>query len=95
MLFNELSEAIGNDTLNIERFLDSFVVSIYAYGKELENYIQISEATSGIEYYYTNIHGGLGILSSCHEIRKNVDIASRTKIDLLSMPWGFKNIGYN
>ena len=95
ILFNELSEAIGNDILNIERFFDSFVVSIYAYGKELEDYTQISEATSGIEYYYTNIHGGLGILSSCHEIRKNVDISSRTKTDLLSMPWGFRNIGYN
>lgn len=95
ILFTTLSEAIGNDILNVERFFDSFIVSIYAYGKELEEYIQISAATSGVEYYYTNIHGGLGLLSSDHEIRKNIEISSRTKTDLLSMPWGFKYIGYN
>lgn len=93
-LFSSLKNAIGDDNLNVERFFDSFVISIFAYGKELEEYKQISEATSGIEYYYTNIHGGLGILSSCHEIKGNVDISSRTKTDLLSMPWGFKHIGY-
>lgn len=94
-LFNVLSKAIGNDNFNVERFYDSFVISIYAYGKELEDYIQLNAATSGIEYYYTNIHGGLGILSSCHEIRQSVDMSSRTKTDLLSKPWGFKYIGYN
>lgn len=94
-LFNLLSEAIGNDNFNVERFYESFIVSIYAYGKELEDYIQLNAATSGIEYYSTNIHGGLGILSSCHEIKKSVDMSSRTKTDLLSKNWGFKYIGYN
>jgi hypothetical protein len=94
-LFNMLSEAIGDDILNVERFYDSFVISIYAYGKELDDYTQLNSATSGIEYYNTNIHGGLGILSSRHEIRQNVDMSSRTKTDLLSKPWGFKYIGYN
>lgn len=95
ILFTLLSNAIGDDILGVERFYDSFVVTIKAYGKELDDYIQLGAATSGIEYQYTNIHGGLGILSSCHEIRQNVDISSRTKTDLLSMPWGFKQIGYN
>lgn len=94
-LFNVLSKAIGNDNFNVERFYNSFVISIFAYGKELEDYIQLNAATSGIEYYSTNIHGGLGILSSCHEIRQSVDMSSRTKTDLLSKPWGFKYIGYH
>ena len=94
-LFNHLAMAIGDDNLNIERFFVNFEIAIYAYSKELYDYIEISAATSGIEYYYSNIHGGLGILSSCHEINGVVDISSRTKTDLLSMPWGFKNIGYH
>jgi len=94
VLFELLSAAIGGDILNVERFYDNFVVSMYAYGKELDEYIQINTDASGIDYYYTNIHGGVGILSSCHTIQKYVDISSRTKIDLLSMPWGFKNVGY-
>ncbi|MBR3427691.1 MAG: hypothetical protein IKG95_07115 [Bacteroidales bacterium] len=94
VLFELLSAAIGGDILNVERFYDNFVVSMYAYGKELDEYIQINTDASGIDYYYTNVHGGVGILSSCHTIQKYVDISSRTKIDLLSMPWGFKNVGY-
>ena len=94
-LFDMLSRAIGDDIHSVERFYDSFIISIYAYGKELDNYIQLNSSTSGIEYYNTNIHGGLGILSSCHEIRQSVDMSSRTKTDLLSKPWGFKYIGYN
>lgn len=93
MLFTLLENAIGDDVY-VERFFDGFVITIFAYGKELEEYIQISEAVSGIDYYYTNIHGGLGILSSRHEIRKNVDISSRTMTDLLSKHWGFKHLGY-
>ena len=95
ILFLLLEKAIGDDILNIERFYENFVITIYAYSKELYDYIQISAATSGIEYYFTNIHGGLGVLSSCHEISGTVDISSRTKTDLLSKPWGFKYIGYN
>ena len=94
ILFTLLSNAIGDDNLNVDRFFESFVVYIFAYDTDLEKYIRICEATSGIEYYYTNIHGGLGILSSCHKISKTVDISSRTKTDLLSMHWGFKHIGY-
>ena len=94
VLFELLSAAIGGDILNVERFYDNFVVSMYAYGKELDEYIQINTDASGIDYYYTDIHGGVGILSSSHTIQKYVDISSRTKIDLLSMPWGFKNVGY-
>lgn len=93
ILFSLLENAIGND-VDVERFFESFVITIFAYGKELEEYIQISEATTGIDYYYTNIRGGLGILSSSHEISKNVDISSRTMTDLLSKHWGFKHIGY-
>lgn len=95
ILFNLLSKAIGDDNFNVERFFDGFVVSVFAYAQELHQYIQVSAATSGIEYYYTNIHGGMGIFSSCHEIRQNIEISSRAKTDLLSMPWGFKHIGYN
>lgn len=94
ILFTLLSEAIGEDTLNVERFYDNFVVYIYAYSEELYDYIKVNAVTSGIEYYYTNIHGGFGILSSCHQIEDVVDITSRAKTDLLSMPWGFKHVGY-
>ena len=93
-LFSLLENAIGDDNLNVERFFDSFVISIFAYGKELEEYTQISGGTSSIDYYYTNIHGGMGILSSYHEISKTVEISSRTMTDLLSMHWGFKHLGY-
>ena len=93
-LFSLLENAIGDDNFNVERFFDSFVITIFAYGKELEEYIRIGEATSSIDYFYTNIHGGLGILSSYHEISKKVDISSRTMTDLLSKNWGFKYIGY-
>lgn len=93
-LFSLLENAIGDDNFNVERFFDSFVITIFAYGKELEEYIQIGGGASSIDYYYTNIHGGLGILSSYHEISKKVDISSHTMTDLLSKGWGFKNIGY-
>lgn len=93
ILFTLLENAIGDD-FYVERFFDSFVITIFAYGKELGEYIQISEAATGIDYYYTNIHGGLGILSSSHEISKTVDISSRTMTDLLSKHWGFKHLGY-
>ena len=93
-LFSLLENAIGDDNFNVERFFDSFVITIFAYGKELEDYTQIGGGTSSIDYYYTNIHGGMGILSSYHEISKNVEISSRTMLDLLSMDWGFKYLGY-
>lgn len=93
-LFSLLENAIGDDNFNVERFFDSFIITIFAYGKELEEYTQIGGGTSSIDYYYTNIHNGMGILSSYHEISKKVDISSRTMTDLLSMDWGFKYIGY-
>lgn len=93
-LFSVLENAIGDDNFNVERFFDSFVITIFAYGKELDEYVQIGGGTSSVDYYYTNIHGGMGILSSCHEISKEVEISRQTMLDLISLDWGFKNIGY-
>jgi len=93
-LFSALENAIRNDTLNVERLFDSFELTIYAYGKELEDYRQVSTASSAIDYIYTNIQGGYGILSSSHRIKEEAQLSSLSQTDLLSMPWGFKHIGY-
>ena len=92
-LFQLLEYAIGDDTLYVDRYFDSFIISIFAYGKELHNYIQLG-SQSIIDYNPTNIHGGCGIFSSCHEIQKPVRISALTQTDLLSKPWGFKHLGY-
>ena len=93
-LFTYLSNAIGDDILNVERFFSSFIVSISAYGNELYEYMLTNSASGIVDYSYTNIHGGVGVISSCYEIEKNLTLSGRTQTDLLSMPWGFKNLGY-
>ena len=99
LLFKVLSDAIGDDNLNVERFFDSFVISIFVSGKELHDYTQMNVPSSGFsqsvaDYSYTNIHGGFGVFSSRYLLRKEVRISSLTQTDLLLMPWGFKNLGY-
>jgi hypothetical protein len=89
-----LSNAIGDDTFNVERFFSSFIISISAYGEELFEYMLTNSASGIVDYTYTNIHGGYGVFSSCYEIEKSVKLSSRTMTDLLAMPWGFKNLGY-
>lgn len=98
-LFTVLSEAIGNDIYDVERFYDSFVISILAYGKELYYYAYMNQPSNGfsqsmVDYSYTNISGGCGVLSSQFVLSKKVSISSRTQSDLMGMPWGFKNLGY-
>lgn len=93
-LFTYLSNAIGDDTFNVERFFSSFIISISAYGEELFEYMLTNSASGIVDYTYTNIHGGYGVFSSCYEIEKSVKLSSRTMTDLLAMPWGFKNLGY-
>ena len=93
-LFTYLSNAIGDDILNVERFFSSFIVSISAYGEELYEYMLTNTASGIVDYSYSNIHGGFGVLSSCYEIEKNVKLSSLTQTDLLAMPWGFKYLGF-
>ena len=93
-LFRVLATAIGDDTIYAERFFDSFVISIAAYGKELHHYALTNQPTSVIDYSYTNIKGGRGVLSSRYRIGKDVKLSSLTQTDLLSMPWGFQHLGY-
>lgn len=99
-LFTELSNAIGNDIYQVERFFISFDISISAYGKELYNYAQMNvPSVNGLlqslsDYSYTNIEGGYGVFSSRYVLSKSVKMSSRTQADLMGMPWGFKNLGY-
>lgn len=98
-LFKILSIAIGDDILNVERFLDSFVITISVYGKELHDYIQMNMPSNGFsqsvaDYSYTNIHGGYGVFSSRYELKNTVLLSSLAQTDLLLMPWGFKYLGY-
>lgn len=93
-LFTFLSNAIGNDILNVERFFSSFIVSISAYGNELYEYMLTNNASGIVDYSYTNIHGGVGVISSRYEIERSLKLSGRTQMDLLAMPWGFKNLGY-
>lgn len=94
-LFTVLNNVFGDDTLKVERFYDSFVISMDAYGRELYDYTLTNGASGSlIDYTYTNIKGGFGVLSSRCSIERKVDISSRTKTDLMASPWGFKYIGY-
>ena len=93
-LFRALATAIGHDTIHAERFFNGFVVSISAYGKELHNYTLTNQPSGIADYSYTNINGGCGVLSSRFKLEKNLRLSSLTQTDLLSMPWGFKNLGY-
>ena len=98
-LFNQLSNAIGNDTVwdtnhpNVIRYVDNFVVSMSAGGKELFEYLE----TTGVNENgivppvttYSNINGGYGLFSSRCKTAKQTKLSYRTLRDLYNKPWGF------
>lgn len=98
-LFNQLSNAIGNDTVwdtnhpNVIRYVDNFVVSMSAGGKELFEYLETTGvAENGIVppvTTYSNINGGYGLFSSRCKTAKQTRLSYRTLLDLYNKPWGF------
>lgn len=92
-LFNYLSSAIGNDTINVERYIGDFVIYLSAGGDELYNYIQVNSPSEGFSQTipdYTNIKGGYGVFSSRIHINKIVKLMGNTERELYNKPWGFK-----
>jgi len=98
-LFNRLTTAIGNDTVwdtnhpNVIRYVDNFIVSMSAGGKELFEYLETTGVTeNGIVppvTSYTNVNGGYGLFSSRCKITKQTKLSYRTLRDLYKKPWGF------
>lgn len=98
-LFDLLENTIEVSVLHVDRFFDSFLITVTAYGMDAYCYSQMSIPSGGLnhiamDYNYTNIHGGYGVLSSKYKLVKNVAISPRAQADLLSKPWGFKQFGY-
>lgn len=92
LLFNYLNAVIGADTLNVERYIGDFVISVSAGGDELYNYIQINAPAGGFSQTvpdYTNINGGYGVFSSRITLNKTVRLSARTQVDLYNKPWRF------
>ena len=93
LLFNILRDAIGDDTQNVDRFIDNFVIQLAAGGEELFNYIQVNSPSEGISQTipdYTNINGGYGVFSSRINLEKTAMLTSSTILSLYGMDWGFK-----
>lgn len=99
VLFNYLVDVIGNDTIwnesqpNVTRYIDDFVVSISAVGRELYESYEIQQVMNqGLMTSfggYTNIVGGYGVFSSCIKIAKELKFNHKTLLDLYREPWGF------
>lgn len=99
LLFNKLRDAIGDDVVNVERFIGNFELHIAAGGEELYNYIQInapSESLSQTIPDYTNVNGGFGVFSSrvnvSNILSPRLGIAGITRTELLGMDWGFREL---
>jgi hypothetical protein len=98
-LFNYLERAIGNDTVwdeshpNVVRYMDDMTVFIAAAGEDFNNYYQYLQSSQNglsLSSEYTNVEGGVGLFSSRIFVRNKVDLSPRTKYDLFSKPWGFR-----
>ena len=93
LLFNLLASAIGTDTINVERYIGDFTITLAAGGEELYNYIQVNAPSGGFSQTipdYTNINGGYGVFSSRMNLTNKVNLSAKTQTDLLGMPWGFR-----
>lgn len=93
ILFNMLGSAIGADTLNVERYIGTFEISVVAGGRELNNYVQINSPSEGFSQTipdYTNINGGYGVFSSRINLNATAALSAKTQTDLIGMNWGFK-----
>ncbi len=98
-LFDKMKQAIGNDTVwdanhpNVVRYIGDFYIYISAAGKDFYNYSQYLQTMQGglsLSNEYTNIKGGCGFLSSRVFVKHKVELTSRAKYDLFSLPWGFR-----
>lgn len=96
-LFKMLENAIGDETLNVQRVIGDFNIKIAAGGSELYNYIEVNTPSSSISQNisdYTNINGGYGVLSSRINITKTVNLSSTTITSLIEKAgWGFQQSG--
>ena len=101
VLFNLMAEAIGGDTVVdanhphvVRYFNDDKPIEIFisAGGDELYNYILVNQQTGYSQTVpdYSNITGGYGVFSSRVTLAKQAGLSARTKLDLYSQPWGFR-----
>ena len=97
-LFNYLRDAIGGDTVwdinhpNVTRYIDNFVITLSAGGKELYECYEINNVieTGYTTTNYSNINGGIGVFSSRTNINRTVKLSASTRRDLLGKKaWGF------
>ena len=104
-LFDALEQAIGGDTVinpnhpNVVRYIDDFVITISAGGKEFNIYYQANQAQmqslTSLVYVYNDIEGGYGLFSSRTILQKVVSITSSTERELFSThSWGFKEYSF-
>ena len=100
-LFDALGKAIGGDTIvnsnhpDVVRYIDDFVITISAGGKEFNIYYQANQAQMeslmSLVYIYNPIEGGYGPFSSRTTIQKVVRISANTERELYgTFSWGFK-----
>lgn len=97
-LFKHLEEAIGGDTIwdvnhpNVIRYIDNFVITLSAGGKELYECFEINNVieTGYTITNYSNINGGIGIFSSRTNIDRMAKLSAGTRRDLFGKKaWGF------
>ena len=92
-LFSILGDAIGADTLNVERYIGDFEIALSAGGTELYNYILINSPSEGYSQNipdYTNVNGGFGLFSSRITLKQIARLSAMTQTDLYGMNWGFR-----
>ena len=94
MLFEMLENKIGSNSQNATRYIGDFYVSVAAGGSELYNYIEVTAPSSSLAQTfsdYTNIEGGLGVLSSRVNICQKVNLTPNTIMALIEKEeWGFQ-----
>ena len=99
ILFLNMSDAIGNDTvgnvnqLNVTRYMGDVDVFVSAAGEVFNNYYQLSYALHndpGVAIEFSNIEGGYGLFSSRILVCLQAKLSGRAKYDLFSQPWGFR-----
>lgn len=94
VLFNLLKDAIGADTVNVQRTFGTHPIQVRlsAGADELYNYIQINSQSSFSQSVpdYTNISGGYGVFSSRINIAQDLGISAAAQRDLYGKTsWGF------
>ena len=92
-LFKLLGRQIGGDTLNVERSVEGFYISLAAGGMELNNYIVVNGHANGLNQGpldYSNLQGAYGLFSSRSTIVSKMRLSSTTLYELNQKSgWGF------